>query len=178
MKNYPILLVGFIASIGWSAAGTVTFAPGKIANETLSVQYDAADHTFTLTDMAAAKAFVKNGRLDHAGAILREEAVQDPAFGAGRRIAIARTGGGEIALEVYPDLPFALVRERIKNLEATQTDIQKVVPATFTLDLAKPAGDLKPWAPAACSPRTRIPGRIYSSLAPIRSPARVWLPAG
>lgn len=143
MKNYPILLVGFIASIGWSAAGTVTFAPGKIANETLSVQYDAADHTFTLTDMAAAKAFVKNGRLDHAGAILREEAVQDPAFGAGRRIAIARTGGGEIALEVYPDLPFALVRERIKNLEATQADIQKVVAATFTLDLAKPAGDLK-----------------------------------
>jgi hypothetical protein len=142
IKNHTSIIALFFTAVA-NAAAVVTASPGQIANETLSVQYDAAGHTFTLTDRAAAQVFVKNGRLDDAGAILREDAVTDPVFGTGRRIVVARNGGGGIALEVYPDLPFALVREVIKNEQTTQTDIQKAVPAIFTLNLDKPAGDLK-----------------------------------
>ena len=88
----------------------VTHAPGEVANRTLAVRYDSARQAFSLTDCASGQVFVKNGRLDDAGGILREEEAADPVFGAGWRIAIARNGGGEIALELYPDLPFALVR--------------------------------------------------------------------
>ena len=90
MKKHPLFLVSFIASVGCSAAGTVTFAPGKIANETISVQYDAAAHTFTLTDKGAAEAFVKNGRLDNAGAI------QVPGVSIGGN-------AGELTLGVRPE---------------------------------------------------------------------------
>ncbi len=145
MKHLPSIaaLLLVVGSAACASANPVTHAPGQVANETLAVIYDGAGHTFTLTDRASGKVFVKNGRLDGAGAILREEAATDPVFGAGRRIVVARTGGGEIALEVYPHLPFALVREEMKNGGTTQADIEKAVPATFTLDLGKPAAELK-----------------------------------
>lgn len=152
------LVVVILFGAGRATADTLLHAPGVISNDTVSAKYDAASRTFTLTDKVTGKAFVTGGKLDDGGDILREEAVTDPVFGAGRRIVIARTSGGETALEIYPDLPFVLVREAIKNTAAAETDINHVIPASFTLDLGKPANQLTTLGTAGLMAADKNPG--------------------
>ena len=143
MKIHTLTLLPLLAALSACAAdASLTHAPGEIGNASLVVRFDQKTATFSVADRASGRAFLKDGRLDGAQGAAREEAVKDPVFGAGRRLVVTRAGGGEIALEVYPNLPFALVREVVKNTTDKEADFQKVIPATFTLDLGKPAAEL------------------------------------
>ncbi|MEO5714392.1 MAG: NPCBM/NEW2 domain-containing protein [Luteolibacter sp.] len=144
LRNTAVLAATVLASPAWAAA--VTSAPGEVGNDFVVVK--AAGGTVTIAGRADGKVFARDGKLDGAGpTTVREEIALDPGFGKGRCLIFDRKGddgtGGEIALEVYPDLPFALVRETVKNTTAKAVDLQKVVPATFTLDLGRDAAQLK-----------------------------------
>jgi hypothetical protein len=74
------------------------------------------------------------------------EAIKDSVFGAGHRIVVPQIGG-ESSLELYQALPFLLVRGAVRGFEQATTpgdiDVTNFVPATFTLNLDKPASELK-----------------------------------
>jgi hypothetical protein len=83
-----------------------------------------------------------NPVLGRGGATAHSEAARDPVFGKGRRIVVPQTDGST-ALELYRGLPFLFIRKTLANGGAAATDLQRVVPATFTLDLGKPADALR-----------------------------------
>lgn len=117
---------------------------------------------FSMRDKASGRVVVGAGRLDGAGKELRQEANADPVFGAGRKIVFGRKAedgtGGEISVETYPGLPFTLIRETVKNTTAKPVDFQKVSPVTFTLDLGKPAAELKTMGTGGLLAPERNPG--------------------
>ncbi len=146
MKTFAAAAVLLSASLlaGCASSNGLTHAPGEIGNADIVLRYDAKG--FTLADRASGRVFAFDGKLNGDGTLLREEAASDPVFGRGRRVVFGRKAnvdGSEVALEVYSGLPFILVRNTVMNTTAIERDIQKVIPATFTLDLGKPAAELK-----------------------------------
>ena len=129
-----------------------------LANETLQVS--AAGGTFTLADHASGRTFVRAGRLDGVAesAAAKEEAVTDPVFGAGRALVFDRADGGVARLEIYPGLPFVLVRQTVRNGGEEALDIRHAVPATFGVDLGKPASALQTMGTAGLKPAGKNPG--------------------
>lgn len=67
----------------------------------------------------------------------------DKVFGKGRRIIVTLADGGDNSLELYRRLPCVLIRGTRHNGGLALLDLTNAVPATFTLDLGKPAAELR-----------------------------------
>ena len=117
-------------------------ASHTIENKTLTVRYDDAAGTFTAAEKATGKSFLTAGRLEGVPGNAQVESAKDSVFGKGRRIVVTLTDGGENSLELYRDLPFVLIRGTRHNGGRDLLDLTNAVPATFTLNLGKPAGEL------------------------------------
>lgn len=118
-------------------------AAETIANESLRVTYDEVGQTFTAAESASGKCFLTAGQLEGTPVKVRVEAARDRVFGKGRRIVVTRNDGGANSLELYRRLPFLLVRGTRHNGGKGLLDLTNAVPATFTLDLGKPAAGLR-----------------------------------
>ena len=115
----------------------------SIENKTLAVRYDDTAKTFSVTDKSSGQVFLAEGRLEGAAATARVEGAKDSVFGKGRRIVMKRVDRGEDSLELYENLPFVLVRGTRRNGGQEYLDLQKSIAATFTINLEKPASELK-----------------------------------
>ena len=122
---------------------TIPAPPLTIENDTLTVTYDNAAGSFAVAKKPAGKAFVTGGRLEGAAAKASVAAANDAVFGVGKKIVVTQTDGSAASLELYDKLPFALVRTERHNGGKETLDVQKAVPAVFTLDLGKPAAELR-----------------------------------
>ncbi|MCX6876271.1 MAG: NPCBM/NEW2 domain-containing protein [Verrucomicrobia bacterium] len=125
-----------------AAEDHVSAALQTIWNDTLSVTYDDAAGSFAVAEKPGGKVFLTDGVL--AGKAVKAEvaAASDPVFGAGRKIVVTQEDG-VASLELYAKLPFVLVRTERLNTGKEVLDLRRVVPATFTLDLGKPAAELR-----------------------------------
>ncbi len=147
-----------LVPLGCVSARMVAAAPLSISNKHLSVTYDDAARSFAVAAAPDAKPFLVDGRLEEAAGGASGEAAQDPVFGAGKRIAVPLTGGGVAALEIYPALPFLMVRTTRANAAAEEQVINRAVPAVFSLDLGKPASDLRTMGTAGLTAPDQHPG--------------------
>ena len=66
--------------------------------------------------------------------------------------------GGEDSLELCQGLPFVLVRGTRHNSGTEPLDVSKSVPAVFTLDLGKPAAELRTMGTAGLTAPDQHPG--------------------
>ncbi len=71
---------------------------------------------------------------------------------------VTEAGGTTASLELYDRLPFVLARMKLHNSGAALTDFQRVVPATFRIDLGKPAGELRTMGTAGLTAPDQQPG--------------------
>lgn len=117
-------------------------AANEVSNTLLTVRFDEATERFSVAKSGEAKPFIIDGKLRGLADSVARKDVADPQFGAGEAIVVAFKDGGSASLEVYPNLPFVLVRETLTNTTANEIDHQRVVPATFTVDLGKSASAL------------------------------------
>ena len=138
MKKLIVCLTALAAT--GLAASAATLA---IENQLLRVSYDDQAGTFAAVEKASGQAFLKDGRLDGVAAGAKIRNVRDAVFGSGRGIVVTQADGGTASLELYPDLPFVLVRGTRLNPGPAPLDLARVVPATFALDLGKPADELR-----------------------------------
>lgn len=129
-----------------------------VENETLLVRYDDETSRFFVVEKASGSVFLKNGQLDLTAAQAKVQPVHDPIFGAGNGVVLTRPDGSTASLELYPDLPFVLVRGTRHNQAKESLDLAKVVAATFTLDLGKPAGELRTLGTAGLTAPDKNPG--------------------
>ena len=136
----------------------VSAATVSIQNKTLAVSYDDARGTFSVTERASGTVFLKDGKLAGRIAGAKVGMAQDPVFGSGQRIALTRTDGSVVSLELYRELPFVLVGDELHNGSATELDATSVVPARFTLDLGKPASELRTMGTAGLAAPDKNPG--------------------
>ncbi len=133
-------------------------APLRIENATLSAQYDAATGAFAFAEKASGRTFVTGGTLGGTAGTAAEAAVNDPVFGAGRRIEVQRGDGRVASLELYPGLPFVLIRGTQRNAGTNALTVAKCVPATFSLELGKPAAELRTMGTAGLLAPDQNPG--------------------
>jgi hypothetical protein len=136
-------------------------ATQTIDNSGLSVSYDDVAGTFSATDKASGRVFLKDGKLEGGGTKAAVEAAADAIFGPGKKIVVAQADGSTTALEVYDNLPFLLVRQERKNGGTAELDVQKAIPATFKLDLGKPAAELKTMGTGGLLPVDKNPGSYF-----------------
>ena len=125
-----------------AAGDRVSAAPLTIENETLRVTYDDAAGSFTVAEKPGGKVFLTDGQFEGKAVKAAVEKASDPVFGAGRKIVVTRDEGVS-SLELYAKLPFVLIRTERLNPGKEVLDVRRVVPATFTLDLGKPAAELR-----------------------------------
>ena len=155
MRRVAIAL--FLATIA-SLAASANAAMHTIENQTLSVAYDDAAKTFSATEKATGKVFLKDGRLDGVGGEVQTVAGAIEPFGHGRSIVVSRTDGGRMVLTLCDALPFLLIQGRLHNSDAEQRDVRTLVPAAFALDLGKPVGELRTLGTAGLTAPDKNPG--------------------
>lgn len=148
-----LIFLGLMHNPMAPAAGMPT-----IQNESLRVRYDASAGTFEATQRRTGKEFLTHGRLEGAAGSGRLERVRDPIFGAGRSIRVERADGGFVSLELYPGLPFLLIRGELRNTNSTTTDFKDITPAGFALDLGARAEDVRTLGTAGLTAPDKNPG--------------------
>ncbi|MEI7534475.1 MAG: hypothetical protein WCK57_08905 [Verrucomicrobiae bacterium] len=129
-----------------------------VENQSLVVRYDDAAGTFSVVEKISGAVFVKSGKLDLTNANAKVEGVRDNEFGRGQGIVLVQPDGSTASLELYPDLPFVLVRGLRHNQSQEIIDLSKVIPATFTLDLGRPASELCTLGTAGLTKPGKNPG--------------------
>ena len=130
----------------------------SIENQSLVVTYNDADSSFSVLEKTSGTVFVKNGQLDLASASGKVQTLRDSVFGRGRGIELTQADGRTASLELYPDLPFLLVRGLRHNQSNATIDLSQVITATFTLNLGKPAPELRTMGTGGLTPPDKNPG--------------------
>ena len=139
-------------SFSTSAAFAATHT---IENKFLVVSYDDAAKTFSVKEKASGQVFLKDGKFD--GVASPVYTVVKPNK-SGCTMTLSRTDGGNIMLSLDNDSPFVFVSGTIKNPGDKPMDVKKIVPATFTLDLGKPASELRTMGTAGLTAPDKNPG--------------------
>lgn len=87
----------------------------NIENKFLRLDLDAKSGLLAVADVATDR-IVATSQIGEPGvADARIQTAKDPVFGTGQRLEIRLVDDGVIALEVYPELPFALIRRMLVN---------------------------------------------------------------
>jgi hypothetical protein len=147
-----LCLAGVIGPVA-AAGGTLS-----IANQTFVATYDEGSNTFLITERAWGRVFLRDGKLEGATGQARVESVRDPVFKSGQRIVVPRADGGVIALELYKDLPFVLVRGELRNNGPARAEVNSLSPASFELDLGWAGNELCTMGTAGLKPPSQNPG--------------------
>jgi hypothetical protein len=153
-KTKTLILVAAFLGIALFANAAVF----TVENQSLVVRYDDAAGKFSVVEKAAGLVFLKSGKLDLTNANAKVRSVRDDVFGRGKGIMLTQADGSTASLELYPDLPFVLVRGLRHNQTKDTINLARVIPATFTLDLGKPASELRTLGTAGLTAPDKNPG--------------------
>lgn len=129
-----------------------------VENQSLVVRYDDVGGAFSVVEKASGAVFVNSGKFDLTHASAKVQGVRDEVFGHGHGIMLTQADGSTASLELYPNLPFVLVRNARHNQTQETIDLARVIPATFTLDLGKPASELRTMGTAGLTAPDKNPG--------------------
>jgi hypothetical protein len=153
VKHYYTLLA--VLTVMSTAADAATLV---IENKSLMATYDDSNASFSVEEKVSGLVFVKDGKLEGGAGKARIERVRDTVFGFGKGVVVIQADGSTASLELYPDLPFLLVRGTRHNGGTNLLDITQLVPATFTLDLAEPPAQLMTVGTGGLLPPDKNPG--------------------
>jgi len=152
--NNHLRFLAVLSALGLTAsAATLT-----IQNQSLSATYDDASGRFSVAEPSSGLVFLKSGKLDGGAGAAKTRSVRDDVFGSGKGILVSQADGNTMSLELYPQLPFLLIRGTRHNPGREILDLAKVVPATFTLDLGRPASELRTLGTAGLTAPDKNPG--------------------
>jgi hypothetical protein len=153
MKQMAALLAGLMLA----PLGSLRGATHTIQSRTLSVTYDDGSGILSVAEKATGKAFVRNGRLEGGGG---------NAVRMKRKILVTQADGSTASLELRENQPFVFVTKQLMNHGPAERDYQgpghlevtNAVLATFTLDLGRPAAELRTMGTAGLRPPDENPG--------------------
>ena len=130
-----------------------------IDNAKLSVRYDTTLRTFSIAERPSGKKVITEGRLlDGPVRQAKARAIQDRIFGKGRQIRVDYQDGAASELELYPGLPFLIVRTELHNAGGVERDLDRISPVQFAVDLARPVSELRTMGTAGLTTPEKNPG--------------------
>jgi hypothetical protein len=146
----------FAPIFAWPAVFTVE-------NETLAVKYDDAVRAFSNTGKVSRKVFAVVGKLESVDTKATVESSHDTGLGTGWEVVLAQAqaGGSIVSLALNKNLPFLLVGKLVKNTDADGLDMQKTIPASFMLDLGKPANERTTMSTGGLLSADKNPGSYF-----------------
>ena len=121
----------------------------EISNARLRVRYDEGSAIFTAAERESGRVFLKEGRLE--GECLK-------AAVKGHRLVVSQADGSAVTLELRGDAPFVFITKELRNAGTSATDLQRVAPVSFSLDLGKPADELRTMGTAGLTAPDKHPG--------------------
>jgi hypothetical protein len=126
----------------------VTFLPAQnseltITNETLTVRWSQNAARLSINAKAVGRDFLTDGKFAGTVNSARLIAVTDKTFGPGQAIEVSYSNGNHDTVMLFPKLPFVLVRPMLHNAGAETSVTSKLKALTATVDLGKPATQLK-----------------------------------
>ncbi len=131
----------------------------EIANETLAVQWNSETSRVSVQAKATGRVFLNNTALGSERGAGKIVAITNRAFGTGQGIEISSSSRPDRdVVELYPKLPFALFRASVVNLDASPRTLRSVTPLSATVDLAKPAANLKSFGTGGLLAPDKNPG--------------------
>lgn len=156
-KSVKCLRIAVVLTASLVIPGALHAATETIDNSTLSVTYDDISGRFSVAEKATGKQFLTNGKLE--GVATKAEVVE-------QKIIVTQADGSIASLELRNNKPFVFVTKQLMNRGPAQrdskgpgyVDLAKTVLATFTLDLGKPAADLKTMGTGGLRPPENNPG--------------------
>lgn len=113
-----------------------------ITNQFLTAKYNAEGKNLEVAFKSANRTFLKNIIPNGITGIVNKKEVFSKVFGKGSALILS-TSDGTISFALYPSQPFLFVQQTIKNTRKDLLDIQKLNPISFSIDLNKPATNLK-----------------------------------
>jgi hypothetical protein len=139
-------------------------ATHTMENNTLSVMYDEDSGRFTVATKRTGKVFLTNGRLE--GDAMKAEVAR-------RKIVVTQTDGSTVSLELREDQPFVFVTKQQMGRKADARDrkgqgyldLTHTVLTTFTLELGKPAAELRTMGTGGLRAPDKNPGSYLFRLA-------------
>ena len=131
-------------------ASAVSAATHTIENKLLVVTYDDEAKTFSVKEKSTGTIFLRDGKLDNVRG-------KQPPTVSDKAIAIS-CAKGVTGLELEGDSPFLFVTGLFSNQTKEPIEIKKTVPVVFTLDLGKPAGELRTMGTAGLTAPDKNPG--------------------
>jgi len=151
MKTFPFytVLVFFMLQVTCQIQAQHTHEKLKtnttltVSNSFLTVDYNPGEKTVSVRITSSKKTVLKNMVLDAAPVSFKKTTIKNPVFGNGNAITIGKANGNTAQFVLYPSMPFLFVTNTVKNNSAEILDISKLNPLTFTIDLGKPANELK-----------------------------------
>lgn len=111
-----------------------------IQNKYLKVSYNKTSSMFTFTALPSGKTFATTGNLYIRGGEVVKTKIKDKTYGTGESIEIKGDHGGKIIL--LPDLPFVLIKGKIKNDSSAYKVFNRIALASFHVNLGIPAEKL------------------------------------
>lgn len=140
----------------------------SIENSKLRVHYDEATGSFSITEKKSGQRIIKDGDMEAVPGSAKAQNLVDPVFGSGKMIKATRKEGGAVRLEVYPDLPFVLVRGELfysvpPNASAppeaaSVKELKSVPTASFVVNLGRSPSDLRTMGTAGLTAPDANPG--------------------
>ena len=150
-----------LASLCLSVPVLALAAEFTAENDTLRVKYNDGTHAFSVSDLTTGETFLRDGMLDGGGIKAVTQPAADGVFGNGQKLVVTQADGSVVVLALYQKLPFLLITKEVKNGGPTELDVQKAVPAVFTLDLGKPANELHTMGTGGLLPADTNPGSYF-----------------
>lgn len=136
-----LMLAAFLVT--WSALSAAAQETVAIENEHLTVRWQSASSTFSIASRSADRTFVTNAAFAERGGSAKRTSFTHPTFGAGDAIEVSRSNGNRDEILLVPKLPFALLRSTLANRGSEVNVVKAANPLSATLDLGKPASQLK-----------------------------------
>lgn len=174
LYTVSMLIVGVVHISPLDAADML-----RIENEHLAVEFNAERSTFTAIAKPSGSRFVERGSLRAGGGKATRHEVSDTIWGRGEAIEIEFDAGGSDRLALFEGLPFALLTSRLANTGSEARTVDRIAAMGLTLDLGKPAGNLRAFGTAGLTEVGREANAgSYSFLAVVDPATRAGMVAG
>lgn len=138
-----ILRSGFLVAFGVFSATAWGMPQAAIENGLYRVSLETAPPCLVVQHKATGKQFFKAVEQPTAEVLGKIAEVDDPVFGKGSQLEIQYSTGKSHSIRLFGNLPFVLIQTRLRNDDDKPRDERSVVAMTATLQLDKPAAELR-----------------------------------
>lgn len=156
MKGGWRMLVGGMVLSGVTAMAEETVV--KMENAQVSVTVDGMAGRYAVTDKLSGRIYLKDGQLTGTNGTIRLKKIKDKPFGRGQAIEVAYKDRSRDVITLFHNGRFVFLQSFIRNAGKATQEVNGWKSFRGTVDLGKPAAELKTLGTGGLLPPDKNPG--------------------